>query len=142
LKSAAFLACPGKHLSIAVVYPEKNITPRIVFPLEWCLYGGAWNPGPNQKFKRRSHDRTLHFSVPRLTARISERKVGEHKAGYTALLYNVPRGAHYCCRDSSFLQVSCDQTHGLMANRSKGGEKHGINMILTAPLKDLGSVPL
>jgi hypothetical protein len=140
LTAAALLACSGQGLAIALVHPEKGVTPRIVSPPERRLDCSARHPGAIEQLKRYSHYRTLHVSIPRLSARISEWKIREHKAGYTALLNHVTRGTHDCCWNSTCLQMPCDQTHGLMAYRSKSGEKHRVNAILTAPLKDLGGV--
>ncbi len=140
LTAAALLACSGQRLAIALVHPEKVVTPRIVSPLERRLDRSARHPGAIQQIERYSHYRPLHVGVPRLSARISEWKIREHKAGYTALLNHVTRGTHDCRGNSTRLQMPCDQTHGLMANRSKRGEKHRVNAILAAPLKNLGAV--
>jgi hypothetical protein len=51
LKAAAFLSRPAKCLAIAVVYPEKGVTPRIVSPVKRRLYCGARHPSPIQQIK-------------------------------------------------------------------------------------------
>jgi hypothetical protein len=103
LTAAAFLACPGKCLAIAVIYPIKGVAPRIVTPAERSLDRSSGHPSPIQQIKGTSHDRTLHVSLPRLSAWISQWKVSENKAGYTALLNDVPRRAHDCCRKTILL---------------------------------------
>jgi len=103
LTAAALLPCPGKRLAIAAVHPAKGVTPRIVSPVERRLDCSARHPSPIQQIKGASHDRTLHVSIPRLPAWISQWKVREHEAGYTALLNDVPRGAHDCCGNSTRL---------------------------------------
>jgi hypothetical protein len=119
LKATPLLTCLRKGFAIAVIHSEKGVTPRIVFPAERRLDRSARHPGPIQQIKRYSHDRMLHIRVPGLPARISEWKVCEHKASDTALLNDVPLGAHDCCWNSILLQMPSDQTHGLMAHRSK-----------------------
>jgi hypothetical protein len=142
LKAAALLTSPGKRLAIAAVHPAEGVTPRIVSPVERRLDCSARHPSPIQQIKGASHDRTLHGTIPRLPAWIPQWKVRENEAGDTALLNDVPRGAHDCCGNSTRLQMPCDQTHGLVANRSKSREKNGVNAILTAPFKDLGGMVL
>jgi hypothetical protein len=56
LTAAAFLACPGKRLAIAVVHMIKGIAPRIVTPPERSLDRSAGHPSPIQQIKGASRD--------------------------------------------------------------------------------------
>jgi hypothetical protein len=47
-----------------------------------------------------SYDRSLHLGIPGFPAGISQRKIGEDKAGNAALFYNVPRAAYNRCGDA------------------------------------------
>ena len=61
------------------------------------------------------------------------------KSGDAAFLDDVAGRAHDYCRHAVLLEVSRYQTHGLVADRSKRREEHGIDIVLTAPLQDPGS---
>ena len=138
LTAATLLAFPGKRLAIALVDPHKRVAPRVVVPAERRLDRCARHPGPIQQIQSASHDRALHLSVPGLPTWISQGKVGEHETGDTALLNDVPRTAHDCRGYAIRLQMPRDQTHGLVANRSKRREEHGVEAVLAAPLEDPG----
>ena len=100
LAAAALLACPCKRLAIAGIHPAEGVAPRIVVPVEGCLDCRTWHPSTIQKTEGASHDRALHVGVPRLPTWISQRKICEDKAGYAALLNNIPCAAHDCGRNA------------------------------------------
>jgi hypothetical protein len=72
-----------------------------------------------EHIKRDVDDLALHRGVKRLPAWIAERKVGENEAGDAALLDDVARGADYDRRYAVRFEMTRNQTHGLVANRSK-----------------------
>jgi hypothetical protein len=142
LKAPALLSGPGKCLAIAVVHPQEDVTPRIVLPSEWGLDSGTGHPGAIQQKKGTFQDRTLHFRVPRLSAGIPQWKVREYETGNATFFNYVFSATHDHCGDTIGLQMPRYQTHGLVTNRSKRRKKHGVDTVLTAPLKDLGGVAL
>jgi len=142
LKAAAFLPCPGKRLAVAVIHPNEGVTPSIVAPLEGRLNRSSRHPGPVKQVECGTHDRALHIHIPGLPAGISQRKVRKHESGDTALFDDVPSTAHDYGRNPVRLQMPGNQTHGLVAHRSKSREKRGVHAIFTAPFKDSGGIAL
>jgi len=139
LTAATLLPGSGKRLAIALVDSHEGVAPRVSVPMERCLDRGARHPGPLQYSQGASYDRSLHLGIPGFPAWVSQRKVGEHKAGDAALLDDVPRAAHDRGGNAVRLQVSRDQTHGLVADGSKRHEEHGVEAVLATPFEDLGS---
>jgi len=72
-----------------------------------------------------------------LPARITQRKVNENEARDPGLLDDVSGAPddHRC--DSCCLEATGDQTHGLVAHRSKWNEQRDVDAILFTPLGDL-----
>lgn len=75
-----------------------------------------------QEIERDSHDSPLHRRVIRLTARVPKRKVREHETRNTALFDNVLCGTDHHRRNAIALEVSSNQTHGLVAYWSERHE--------------------
>jgi len=141
LPAAALFSLPGERFAVTVVDPHEGVAPLVVAPAKRRLNRGAGHPGPLKQIKGSSHDRALHLGVPGLPAGVSQWEVGEHEAGDAAFLDDVAGRAQYYRRHAVFFEVSGDQTHGLVADRSECREEHGADTILTAPLKDLRGVP-
>lgn len=59
------------------------------FPLEGRTHGDTGNLCCIEKFHGLSYDRGLHVAIPRMSARISEWKVGEQEARYTTVFDDV-----------------------------------------------------
>jgi len=140
LTAAELFSLVGERFAVTVIDPHEGIAPLLVAPLERRLNRGAGHPGPLQQIKGSSQDRALHLSVPGLPAGVSQREVGENEAGDAAFLDDVPGRPQYCSRYAVLFEVSGDQTHGLVADRSECREEHGVDSILTAPLKDLRGI--
>jgi len=133
LMTAAFFSLLRKFFAIAVVDPHEGITPLVALPAKGRLDRGSRHPCPLQQIQGRSYDRALHLNVPGLSARISQWKVSEDETSNAAFLDDIPRRTHYYSGYTIFLQVPGNQTHGLVANRSEGGKKNGIDLVLLAP---------
>ena len=82
-----------------------------------------------KQIERDTDNRSLHSRVIRLTARVAEREVGEHETRNAALFDDIPRGADYDGRNAVGLEVSSDQTHGLVADRSERHENRKIHSV-------------
>jgi hypothetical protein len=136
LMAAALLPSSGKCLAIAVVDPHEGIAPCIVLPAERRLGRRPRHPGMLQQVQGASHDGVLHLSIPGLATWISQRKVGKQEASDSALLNDVPRATHDHRGYALLLQISRNQTHGLVADRSKRGEEYGIDAVLSTPFED------
>jgi hypothetical protein len=133
LTTAAVFSLLGKVFAIAVVDPHEGFTPLVVSPAKWRLDRSSRHPCPLQQVQGRSHDRTLHLNVPWLSARIAQWKVSEDEPSNAAFLDDITRRTHYYSGYTIFLQVPGNQTHGLVADRSEGGKKNGIDLVLLAP---------
>ena len=95
-----------------------------------------------QELQRATDDLVLHLHVPGLAAGIAEGKIHEQEARHAALLDDIPGGPDDDRRDAGGLEVSCGQTHGLVADGSKRDEEGDIDAILTHPGFDPGRVLL
>jgi len=67
--------------------------------------------------------------IVRRAGAMAERKIGEDAARRIAGLQDIERAAQTYRRDAGGFQVTCDQTHGLVANRSHRHQKHGVHML-------------
>jgi len=77
-------------------YPHIRLTPIAgVVPNERSLHGGPRVACSLEEIERDTNDRSLHPHIIRLTARVAERKIGEHKAGNAALLDDVSSRANH-----------------------------------------------
>lgn len=85
-------------------------------------------------------DFPLHGPVVGSAAWTAEGKVGEHKAGHSALFDNVSGTSDHDSGNADVLQMAGDQTHGLMTDRSERDQQHQVDIILPAPDADLFGV--
>ena len=92
----------------------------VFLPGERRLDGSSWSFGGFEEAQRLTHDLTLHFRLPRMTAGIAKRKVHEIEPWNTAMLDNVQRRSDNDCRNPVHFEVTSHQADGLMANRTKG----------------------
>ena len=67
--------------------------------------------------------------IVRRAGGMAERKIGEGAARRVARLQDIERAAQTYRRDAGGFQVTGDQTHGLVANRSHRHQKHGVRML-------------
>ncbi len=137
LAPAALLPSARKRLPIALVDPHEVLSPLFAAPGKRSLDHRARHPGALQQIQGRPHDRALHRSIPGLSTGVSEGEVRKHKTGDTAFLDNVARRAHDYGGNPIFFEMSGDQTHGLVANRSERRQKNGVDPILPAPCEKL-----
>ena len=71
----------------------------------------------------------LLLRVARRAGAMAKGKIGEGATRRVAGLQDVKRAAKTYGRDAGGLQVTRDQTHGLVANRSHRHQKHGVHML-------------
>ena len=65
-----------------------------------------------------------------MPARVAQWKVGEDEARDTAMLDDVFRRAYDHGRNAAPLKISGYQTHGLVADWSKGREHGGMDLVI------------
>ena len=119
---------------------HENLAPRLIFrPDKGCLNGCSRLPCRLQQIKRHVYDGALHLFIPGLAKRISQRKIRKKETRYTTFLNNIPGRADNNGGYVIFFEVPGDQTHGLVADRSKRRKDQGINAIRFAKLKNPGS---
>jgi len=75
-----------------------------------------------------------------MAARITQGEIREDETRYTAVLDDVEGGAHDDGRDPAGFQMSCDQTHGLVADWSKRGQNRGIGFVVPEAPQDFRRV--
>ena len=144
LSSSPSLARLRERLPVIIAHPHVSLPPSFVGcalrPGLWSLHGRTRQPGALNKFQRTTDDLVLHFHIPGLSTGIPKGKIHEQEARHATLLDDVPGGPDDNRWNAGGLEVSCDQTHGLVADGSKGNEKGNIDAILTHPCFDLRGV--
>ena len=88
-----------------------------------------------KQVERHADDSPLHVLVVGLATRIAEGKVGKDKARHAALLNNIARRAEDDRGNTLRLQMSGDQTHGLVTDRSQGDQQGNIDPILATEVE-------
>jgi hypothetical protein len=83
-----------------------------------------------------TNDCSLHHRIIGLAARVAEGEVREHEPGNAALLDDISRRPDYDGRNAVRLEVSSDQTHGLVADRSERYEKRNIDRVSATEVED------
>lgn len=102
----------------------------ILFPAIGRHHCGAPNLRNFQELEGLADKDLLHIAVPGITAGIAERKVCEKETRYTAMLHHIHRRADDRGRDAVCFEMSGDQTHGLVTDRSKRAEDCRIRAVL------------
>ena len=86
------------------------------------------------------HDLGLHCAIARLAAGIAEGEVAEQKSRDTTFFDDVTCGADNDSGDSVLFQMSRDQTHGLVTDRSERYKQRDIHSIRKAARKNIGRI--
>ncbi len=84
----------------------------------------------------------LHGGVTRTTHRVPQREISEEEPGNSRVLDDVAPGTDYDGGHASFLELTGNQTHGLVADRSEGDEENNVDVILAGPFDDRRTVGL
>lgn len=79
----------------------------------------------------------LHLDIEGTAAGIAKREVGKQEASDAAVFDDVPGTTDDHSGDAIRFEVSGNQTHGLVTDRSNRDEDGGIDRILLTPLQDL-----
>ncbi len=74
----------------------------------------------------------LMFSIETSSARITEREVQEHKPGHAAMFNNVLGRTEHDRWDAVRFEVSCNQTHGLVTDRSNRCHHRQVDVVFQA----------
>ena len=67
---------------------------------------------------------------------MAERVVHEHGPWGVTVFHDVERGAHAECGYAHGFEMSCDQTHGLMADGSQRDQKGEVDSLCLEPFDD------
>jgi len=114
------------HHSIVALAPT-----RIILPFKRRSHGGAWHRGGIEQRQRQPHGLSLHVGIPRMPAGVSQREVAENEAGYTAMLHDILGGSDDDGGDTVCFEMTGDQTHGLVTDRSKRCQDCRLGLILS-----------
>ena len=96
------------------------------------MSGGSGRRGCFQQVQRLSDDPALHVTVKRLTARAAQWEVNEDEPRYAAMLDDVAGRSNDNGWDAVFFQMTCDQTHGLVADGSDRCQDGDVGAFLSA----------
>lgn len=89
-----------------------------------------------QQVERYANDRLLHRRIIRLATRVAEGEVREHETRDAALLDDIPCRADDDRRQAMRFQVSSDQTHSLVADRSEREEERDVDGVSATEIED------
>jgi hypothetical protein len=107
-----------------------------------ALHGRAWRPGPFEQIKRAADDVVLHSLIPRFAAGVAEWEINEQKTRDATFFNDVSTRADNNGWNSRGFQMSCNQTHGLVTDRSQRDEDCDINVVFPHPTFNLRRVLL
>ena len=93
-----------------------------------------------QQFEPRTQDFALIFNVMGTARRVAQGVVEKNLPGIASTGGDVSRIGEGDRRESSFLQDTGNQTHGLVTDRSNGRQQGHIHAVLQALAKDFRSV--
>lgn len=136
----ASLTGGGELLAIVVTDGHESVAPPVAPPPVGRLHRGAGCDRRRGDVHGEGHDLTLHRPIVGSTARVAQREVDEHEAWDPGLLDDVSCAADHDGGDTGGLQMTCDQTHGLVADGSKRDEQCDVDAVVRAPLGDLFGV--
>lgn len=123
LQPTASVTGATQTLGIPFVDARITILPRFIrVPDERSLNGRSWKSRHLEQIECMTHDLTLHRTISRLPTRIAEWKIAEEKSWNATFFDNVAGGADDHCRDPLRFEIACDQTHGLVTDRSERDE--------------------
>ena len=113
-------------------HPIVALAPtRIVFPFKRRSHGGAWHRGGIEQRQRQPHGLSLHVGIPRVSAGVSQREVAENEAGHAAMLHDILGGADDDGGNAVGFEMTGDQTHGLVTDRSKRRQDRRLDLFLS-----------
>ena len=112
----------------------------ILAPVKRRLHGGAWTGCRFQQLQRELNGQLLRALITRPSGGVAKRKVAEQKARHTDGLDNVPGATHHDCGNTVGLKMTCNQTHGLVAYRSIGGENGDVRLVLANRAQDVDAI--
>lgn len=119
-----------------LVHSEHRVLPRLALgPDQRHGHGRTWLCCRFQQIKRLTNNAVLHIHIERLAAGTAQREVRKDEARYAAMLDDVARRANDDGGDAIFFQVSCNQTHGLVTDRSDGCHDGDVDPLVAAFLK-------
>ena len=127
----------GKLRAVVITHVHIHRPPFVAAP---CV-GHA--PGHTRSYCRRDQlkrclDRAALLSdLAGASDRITQRIVNEDKPRDSCGFDNVLGATDNHGRDTSFFEMTCDQTHGLMTDRSKRHQHHDIDVVFFGPGHDL-----
>lgn len=131
----------GEQLGAVLVGDRhERRSPVVVRPAVGSLHGGAWHRGRLDDAEREIDDRSLVVGVEGAARRVAERVVDEEEAGDPALLDDVTGRTDDDGGDSGGFEATCDQTHGLVTDRSKWDEQRDVDTVVVGPGGDLVGV--
>ena len=101
-----------------IVREDQPFPIFVVAPDIGRLHGGAGRSRVLEQLHTEFENSMLMVGVKTTTARIAEREVKEDKPGYSTVLNNVLGGSEHDGRNAVRFEVTCNQTHGLVTDRS------------------------
>ncbi len=130
---AAIFAGAAQLLRLFLLDPGERLSPAWIFaPNDGALDCGARQTCALEKVEGVAGDCALHFRVFRSAHGIAKRKIAEEETRDAAFLHNVSCRSSDDGRNAGFFEMTRDQTHGLVTNRSKRNEQRDIDLVFSA----------
>ena len=136
LHFTALTSCFSKKFTVWIIYVHVAIAPKVVFiycPSKSGLNCRSWLPWIHQQIKCLTDQSLLHSNVPWFSAWVSKWKINKQKSWYTAFLNNISCRTNHDSADSFWFKMSCNQTHGLVADWSKWNQNGNVNSVFFTP---------
>ena len=113
-----------------------DIAPFVASPFEAETPRRSRSDCSYDQLERRRSDLSLLVGVAGASSRVAERVVDVQQARNTSGFDDVLGTPDDHGGNAGFLDMACDQTHGLVTHRSKGNEHHRIDTVFACPFDD------
>jgi hypothetical protein len=141
LPSPPCLSRLAQRFDTLFVDPREVLLPaHVLAPDKGRLDCGPWKSGICKHIECKARNRSLHVRLVGAPARISEWEVAEEKARYAALFNDVARAANDDGCNAVGFEVSCDQTHGLVADGSQWDKQRHVYRVFATTAENLGRI--
>lgn len=136
----ALITESSKFSAVVVANVHVHGSPLVAAPVEIKAPGHTGRDRRGEQFEGGLDGVALLGQLAGSTQRVAKWIVNKHEAGNTCGLDDVLCATNNHGGDTGFFEMPCNQTHGLVTDRSKRHQHHGIDAVFFGPLHDLGGI--
>jgi hypothetical protein len=125
-----------------IVGEDQPLPTVIVAPDIGRLHGGAGCSCVLEQLHTEFKNLMLMIGIKTTTARIAEREIKEDEPGDSTVLDDVLGRSEHDGRNAVRFELTCNQTHGLVTDRSNRRHHRHIDLVFDASAHDFGRIDL